>query len=303
MRNPGKAIGGMLAVLGLNFLVTTAWAAGYARPELLIETEELAKIVNQPSVRLVDAVDPAGYQRAHIPGAVNVFYLDLAKLDERKKNGHPLSNAEAERIFGEAGIDNNTQVIVYDGGEGPSASGVWFVLEFFGHKNVKVLNGGFRKWLKEGRPVTQDVPTVEKKRFVAKEHPAKVVARDWVQKNLRGKDVVVVDTRSFNEYIGKDVRPGASRGGHLPGAVHLEWTKFSDKVNTFKAAEQLEKALQQRGITKNTKVVTYCQTGIGRSTDMALAMRLIGYDNVVEYTGSWGEWCADPRPPIEKGAV
>ena len=300
MRNPGKAIGGMLAVLGVSFLVTTAWAAGYARPELLIETEELAKIVNQPNVRLIDAVDPAGYQRAHIPGAVNIFYLDLAKLEERKKNGHPLSNAEAEKIFGEAGIDNNTQVIAYDGGEGPSASGVWFVLEFFGHKNVKVLNGGFRKWLKEGRPVTQEVPTVEKKRFLAKENPAKVVARASLEKSLRAKDVVIVDTRSFNEYIGKDVRPGASRGGHIPGAVHIEWTKFSDKVNTFKAAEQLEKALQQRGITKNTKVVTYCQTGIGRSTDMALAMRLIGYDNVVEYTGSWEEWSADPRLPIEK---
>ncbi len=300
MRNSGRAVARVLVVLGFGFLATTAWAAGYARPELLIETEELAKIVNQPNVRLVDAVDPAGYQRAHIPGAVNVFYVDLAKLDERKKSGHPLSNADAERIFGEAGIDNNTQVVVYDGGEGPSASGVWFVLDFFGHKNVKVLNGGFRKWLKEGRPVTQDVPVVEKKRFLAKEHPAKIITRASVEKSLRAKDAVIVDTRSFNEYIGKDVRPGASRGGHIPGAVHLEWTKFSDKVNTFKTAEQLEKALKQRGIDKNTKVVTYCQTGIGRSTDMALAMRLIGYDNVAEYTGSWEEWSADPRLPIEK---
>src|SRR3990170_4183837 len=176
MRKRVRAVAGALAVLAFGFLAGTTWAAGSARPELLIETEELARILNQPNVRLVDAVEPASYQRAHLPGAVNVFYLDLAKIEERKKNGHPLSNAEAERIFGEAGIDNNTQVIVYDGGEGPSASGVWFVLEFFGHKNVKVLNGGFRKWLKEGRPVTQDVATVEKKRFLAKEHPAKVVA-------------------------------------------------------------------------------------------------------------------------------
>ncbi len=300
MQHRGRAVGSTLAILAFSFFSAAAWSAGYARPELLIETEELAKIVQQPNVRLVDAVDPASYQRAHIPGAVNVFYLELAKLEERKKTGHPLSNAEAEKIFGEAGIDNNTQVIVYDGGEGPSASGVWFVLDFFGHKNVKVLNGGFRKWLKESRAVTQDVPTVEKKRFLAKEHPAKVVMRASVEKSLRAKDAVIVDTRSFNEYIGKDVRPGASRGGHIPGAVHLEWTKFSDKVNTFKAADQLEKALKQRGINKDTKVVTYCQTGIGRSTDMALAMRLIGYDNVAEYTGSWEEWSADPRLPIEK---
>ena len=300
MRIRGGAVGGILAALGFSLLATTAWAAGYARPELLIETEELAKIMNQPNVRLIDAVDAASYQRAHIPGAVNVYYLDLAKLEERKKNGHPLSNAEAEKIFGEAGIDNNTQVVVYDGGEGPSASGVWFVLDFFGHKNVKVLNGGFRKWLKEGRPVTQEVPAVEKKRFHTKEHPEKVVTREWVQKNLRNQDVVFVDTRSFNEYIGKDLRPGAQRGGHLPGAVHLEWIKLSDKVNTFKSAQDIEKTLNQRGITRNRKVITYCGTGLGRSTDMALAMKLIGYDNVVEYTGSWEEWSADPRLPIEK---
>jgi len=300
MRHRQRMLSGIVAVLGFLCAGNALAAGGYVRSGLLIETGELARIVSQPNVRLIDAVDPASYQRAHIPGAVNVFYLDLAKIEERKKNGHPLSNAEAERIFGEAGIDHNTQVIVYDDGTGPSASGVWFVLDFFGHKNVKVLNGGFRKWLKEGRPVTQEVTTVEKKRFHAKEHPEKIVTREWVQKNLRTKDVVVVDTRSFNEFIGKDLRPGAQRGGHLPGAVHLEWTKFSDKVNTFKPAEQIEQTLAQRGITKNTKVVTYCGTGLGRSTDMALAMKLIGYDNVVEYTGSWEEWSADPRLPIEK---
>ena len=300
MQHHPRRLSGIVAVLGFLLAGNTFAAGGYARPELLIETGELARIVNQPNVRLVDAVEPASYQRAHIPGAVNVYYLDLAKLEERKKNGHPLSNAEAEKIFGEAGIDNNTQVIVYDGGDGPSASGVWFVLDFFGHKNVKVLNGGFRKWLKEGRPVTQEVSAVEKKRFHAKEHPEKVVTREWVQKNLRSKDVVFVDTRSFNEFIGKDLRPGAQRGGHLPGAVHLEWIKLSDKVSTFKPAQDLEKALNQRGITRNTRVVTYCQSGIGRSTDMALAMKLIGYDNGVEYRVSWGEWSAAPRLPVEK---
>jgi len=290
------------AVLGLYVLAASpvASAQGYARPELLIETEALAKLLGQPNVRLVDAIDPAAYQRAHIPGAVNIFYLDVAKLEARKKNGHPLTEAEAEKILGEAGIDASTQVVVYDGGEGPFASGVWFVLDFFGHKNVKVLNGGFRKWVKEGRPVTQEAIAVEKKKFTARPQPDKVVTREWLEKNLRNKEVVVVDNRSFNEFIGKDVRPGASRGGHIPGAVHLEWTKFSDKLNTFKSAQDIEKVLNQRGITKDTKVVTYCQTGIGRSTDMALAMKLIGYNNVVEYTGSWEEWSSDPRLPIER---
>lgn len=279
---------------------TASAGQNYARPELLIETEELAKILARPNVRLIDAAEATAYQRAHIAGAVNIFYLDLSRLDERKKNGFPLSQAEAERVFGTAGIDAATQVIIYDSGEGNSASGVWFVLEFFGHKNVKVLNGGFRKWMKENRPVTQDVPVPEKKKFTAKPDAGRIVTRAWMEKNLQTREAMVVDTRSFNEFIGKDLRPGASRGGHIPGATHLEWTRFSDKLNSFKSAEQIEKALNQRGITKDTKIVTYCQSGIGRSTDVALAMKLIGYDNVVEYSGSWEEWSVDPRLPIER---
>ncbi len=281
-------------------LAAPAWAAakGYARPELLIETDELAKIVNQSNVRLVDAVDPGTYQRAHIPGSVNIFYQLLATLKTRKENGYPASVQDAEKIFGEAGIDNNTLVVVYDGGEGPIASAVWFALDFFGHKNVKVLNGGFRKWVKEGRPVTQEAAKVEKKKFTATPNPGKVVTLDAVKK--RDKNTVLADTRSFKEFIGQDLVPGAARGGHIPGAVHLEWTQFADSLETFKSADDIKKALEKKGITKDTKAVTYCQIGLGRSTMMAMAMKLIGYDNVLEYSGSWEEWSADPRLPLEK---
>ncbi|MAF96311.1 MAG: hypothetical protein CMM60_11235 [Rhodospirillaceae bacterium] len=273
---------------------------GYARPELLIETEELAKLVDEPDVVVIDTVDPARYWRAHIPEAVNIFTPNVADIKARKKNGYPLSEEDAERIFGKAGIGKDTRVVVYDGGEGPAASGVWFVLDFFGHQKVRVLNGGFRKWVDEGRPVTQKVPVVEKAEFVAKPKPEKVVTLKWLKKNLRNKDIVLVDTRSFKEFIGQTVLPAAARGGHIPGAMHLEWKKFTDKMNTFKSAERIKKVLTRRGITRDTKIVAYCQSGIGRSTDMALAMKLIGYDNVVDYTGSWQEWSADPRLPIEK---
>ncbi len=302
MRNMKRMCLGFLVAVVLALAVPSAWAQGYTRPELLIETDELARLLERPdsSLRLVDAVDPGSYSRAHIPGAVNIFSKDLANIEARKKNGYPLNVKDAEEIFGEAGIDKETHVVIYDGGEGPSASGVWFVLEFFGHKNVKVLNGGFRKWMKEGRLVTQDVLEVEKKRFEAKPHPEKLVTLAWLKKNMRNNDIVIVDTRSFKEFIGEDIRAGASRGGHIPGATHIEWKNFSDKLNTFKSAERIKKILAQRGITKDTKVITYCHRGIGRSTDLAMAMKLIGYDNVFEFTGSWQEWSSDPRLPVEK---
>ncbi|MBI3569693.1 MAG: sulfurtransferase [Gammaproteobacteria bacterium] len=294
-----KRMQAILAAILVLVLAAPAWAGtGYAHPELLIETDELAKIMSQSNVRVVDGVDPGTYNRAHIPGAVNIFYQLLATLKTRKENGFPASPQDAEKIFGEAGIDNNTLVVVYDGGEGPIASAVWFALDFFGDKNVKVLNGGFRKWVKEGRPVTQDAAKVEKKKFTAVPHPEKVIALEGVKK--RDKNTVLADTRSFKEFIGQDVVPGAARGGHIPGAVQLEWTNFSDSLETFKSADDIKKALDKRGVNKDTKVITYCQIGLGRSTMMALAMKLVGYDNVIEYSGSWEEWAADPRLPLEK---
>jgi thiosulfate/3-mercaptopyruvate sulfurtransferase len=295
-----QKIGRWLAVLaGLTFALLAA-AADYARPRLLIETGELAGLLGQPALRLVDATDPASYRRAHLPGAVNIHYLELTRLDERRGTGHPTSNFEAERIFGDAGIDAGTQVVVYDGGEGAPASGVWFVLDFFGHQNVRLLNGGFRKWLAEGRPVTQELPKVDRKKFTAAPQPEKIVTREWVRRNLRTPGVVFADTRSFNEYIGRELPAGASRGGHLPGAVHLDWAQFSGETASFRSAAEIEQALTKRGITRETRVITYCQSGLGRSTDVAFAMKLIGWDNVVEYTGSWEEWSAEPRLPLEK---
>lgn len=291
----------VVVLAAILVLSGTAWGQGeYVRKDLLIETEDVARLLAAPNVRIIHAVDESSYARAHIPGSVNLYYLTFANLEERKKRGYPTSPQEAEKVFGEAGIDANTQVVVYDGGEGPFASGVWFALEFFGHKNVKVLNGGFRKWIKEGRPVTQVVPKVEKKKFLAKPNPEMVVSLDWMKKNMKSRELLVLDARSYKEFIGETLVLGAARGGHIPNAIHFEWTKVSGKVETFKPADQLRKALEQRGITRDKEIVTYCQTGMARATDLVLAFKLLGYDKVRLYTGSWEEWSSDPRLPIEK---
>lgn len=288
--------------LGIFLLKALYAAEDYTHEEYLLETDELSKIIQEQTVRLIDAEEPAIYQRAHIPGAVNIPRPSLADIKARRETGYPVSKEEAEKILGEAGIDADTKVIVYDGGEGPNASGVWFVLTFFGHREVKVLNGGFRKWLKEGRPVTQEVPQIEKKQFLAKPQPALVITSEGIMKNKNNNNFILMDSRSFKEYIGEELRAGVARGGHLPGAVHLEWVKVSEKgmLDTFKKPGELEKVFTGRGISKDKEIVTYCQTGIGRATDLFLALKLLGYDNIRVYTGSWEDWGNDPALPIEK---
>jgi thiosulfate/3-mercaptopyruvate sulfurtransferase len=301
MQHLNKTGFGLVLALVLAFTVPTAQATSpYVNHDLLIETDKLPALLKQPNVVLVDGVDEASYQRIHIPGAVNLFFNQFANLETRKKNGFPTRVKDAEKLLGAAGISNDTLVIIYDGGEGAIASGLWFALEFFGHKKVKVLNGGFRKWLKEGRPVTQDSLEVIKKKYVATARPELVVTRKWVKKNMHEKNTLLVDARSPDEFIGKDLLPGIKRGGHIPGAVNLDWVNLSDKVKTFKSADDIKAILARAGITPETRVVSYCQQGIGRATFLGMAMKLVGYNNVLEYTGSWQDWSTDLTLPVEK---
>jgi len=279
---------GFAAIMMLALVSPAAWAESAYERDLLIDIDEFAGMQKQPGVVLLDAEAPATYQRGHIPGAVNLPITLFTNLKSRRKNGYPVTVADAEKLLGEAGIGNNTLVVIYGNGGGKAAAGLWFALDFFGHEKMQIMNGGFRKWVKEGRPVTQDVPKVVKKKYTAKAHPENVVTLKWLKKNMRKKNVTVIDARSLNEYIGQAVPEGTSRGGHIPGARHLEWSKLSGDLETFKSADEMRKILNKHGITKDTQVITYCNTGIGRSSFLSMALE------------SWEEWSGDPRLPIQK---
>lgn len=285
----------------LAFSMQAAWPASAYEGGLLIETEALPALLKRPNVVLVDAADAASYQRIHIPGAVNLFFNLFADLEARRKNGYPVDAKEAEKLLGNAGIGTDSVVVIYDGGEGAMASGLWFALDFFGVESVKVLNGGFRKWMKEGRPVTQDTPAVKKKKFVAKiDRPESVVTRQWIKENMQAQNTLLVDARSPNEFTGKELLPGAVRGGHIPGARNLDWIKLAGKLETFKSVDDIKAILTKAGITQETRVVSYCHQGIGRATFLEMAMKVAGYNNVLLYTGSWQDWSADRNLPVEK---
>jgi thiosulfate/3-mercaptopyruvate sulfurtransferase len=269
------------------------WPSAWGAPTALISTDTLATGLDK--VRLIDAENPENYTRAHLPGAVNLHYLDLEDAEENAKSGQPIFPRLAASKLEALGITRDTTVVVYDSGNGRAASGVWYILRFLGHEDVRVLDGGFRKWLREGRLVTQAVPKVTKAVYEAKPRAG------WALKTeaLAAKKVLLLDARSIAEYAGKE-DGGAKQAGHIPGAKSLPWTLLAGEVETFKSAEAMRKLLLDAGVTPDREIVTYCNPGIGRSTFLLMALEELGYDKVKVYPGSWIEWAADPARPIER---
>jgi len=316
LRMGGRVLGGLLAVLiGATVVWAQCWSlqakkSEYANARLLISTQEVAAHLEDASIRLVDlrakgAEGYAEYKKAHIPGAV---YLNWAEIDDVASNrkGLPMDQAKAEALFSKLGIDENTRVVAYDDSGGVWATRLFFVLEFFGHKNVAVLNGGLTKWVKEGRPLSADEPKITPKKFVARPNPKLIVTAEWVKDNLKNPGICLVDARSPQEYQGKRTHPSKEqdpdikRAGRIPGAVSIDW---SDTINaqdhTFKSADELRKIFEQAGATKNREVVVYCRTGVRAAHDYFVA-RLLGYEKVRNYDGSWIDWGNRPDLPLER---
>ena len=309
------AIGGafLSAVLGVALVATTVWAqcwgqeakkSGYPNARLLVDTQEVADHLGDLSIRLVDlrARGAAGYEeykKGHIPGAV---YLNWQEIDDVTSNqkGLPMDQAKAEALFSKLGIDENTRVIAYDDSGGLRAARLFFVLEFFGHKKVALLNGGINKWVKEGRPLSTEEPKISPKKFVARANPKLIATAEWVRDNLKNPGVCLVDARTPDEYAGKYQDPEIKRGGRIPGAVLINWVDTINKEDkTFKGAEELQKMFEKAGATKDREIVTYCRTGVRAAHDYFVA-RLLGYEKVRNYDGSWVDWGNRPDLPLER---
>ena len=281
-----------------------------ANGQLLVETEDVERHLNNPDVRLVDlrAQGPRGYEDytfGHIPGAV---YLNWQEIDDLKSNqkGLPMDQAKAEVLFSKLGIDENTGVVAYDDSGGLFAARLFFVLEFFGHKNVAILNGGFTKWMGEDRPLSDEEPEITPKTFVARSNPNLIATAEWVRDNLKDPGVCLVDARSSLEYQGKRTDPGRvqdpdiKQGGRVPGAVLIDWVDTINREDrTFKSAGELRKIFEEAGATRDREIVTYCRTGV-RAAHNYFVARMLGYEKVRNYDGSWIDWGNRSDVPVEK---
>jgi thiosulfate/3-mercaptopyruvate sulfurtransferase len=259
-------------------------------PELL--SRELAS--SQPPL-LIDLRPAENYCENHLPGAV---HLDLFGISSIDTDPAPLTAFFwiIEHLFASRGVSDDVAVAVYDDTSGIRAARAFWFLEFFGHPNTRMLDGGFNAWTRNGLPVTQQAQKPKPAAWTGTRRTEILAGWHDVKDRLGSEDAIIVDTRSDGEYCGTTVR--AARGGAIPGAVHLEWTNNLGPDGAFKSTGELKQMYDRAGVTPDREVVTYCQGGY-RAAHSYIALRLAGYPRVRNYIGSWKEWGDRVDLPIE----
>jgi len=268
----------------------------YTHPELLTTPEELNKKLNHPTLCLIDTRPAEQFAQGHIRGAVHFDLFGLSLVDTSPA---PLKAFMfmIHHLLELRGVSQEKEVIFYEENSGMRAArGLWF-LEYFGHPNVRLLDGGIQAWRQAQLPITTEAAPPKAAQFKIRERREVLATVDDVLHSLGENKISILDTRSEDEYMGRNIR--AARGGAIPGAVHLEWTQNLDKNGRFKSAAELKAMYEKLGVSPDKEVISYCQGGY-RAAHSYLAFRLLGFSKVRNYIGSWKEWGDRVDLPIEK---
>ncbi len=278
---------------------------GYTHTEVLVDADWVQAHLNDPKVRLIEVdVDSSAYNQGHIPGAVGFNWQ--TELQDQVVRA-PLSQQHLEELLGQAGVGNDTTIILYGDNNNWFAAWALWILKYYGHSDVRLLDGGRVKWLADKREITTEVPSYPRATYHAQAPNAQIRAlRDQVLQNLGSANVALVDVRSPAEYSGELLAPahlpqeGAQRGGHIPGAANIPWSQAVREDGTFKSADDLRSLYGGKGVTPDKEVIAYCRIGERSSHTWFVLNYLLGYPNVRNYDGSWTEWGSLIGAPIEK---
>jgi len=277
--------------------------ADYAK-DVLVETQWVEDHLDDPSIRIVEVDEnPALYAEAHIPGAIG-FDWKTDLQDQVKRDF--LGPQEFGELFGSRGISNDHSIVLYGDRNNWFAAYTYWYLKYYGHDNVRLMNGPREKWISEGRPTSSDVPEFEATSFDAREGDDAIRAkRDEVREAL-DRDVALVDVRSPQEFSGELIsmagyeHEGAQRSGHIPGAASVPWAQAVREDGTFKAADELRELYQGKGVINGNPIIAYCRIGERSAHTWFVLHELLGHEDVKNYDGSWTEWGNLVNVPIEK---
>ncbi len=277
----------------------------YAHPEVLVDTEWVAQHAQDPNVRLVEVdVDTKSYEQGHIRGALAWNWSEELS-DPVTRDIIPKESFE--RLMERSGIANDTTVVLYGDNNNWFAAWAFWQMKIYGHDDVRLMNGGRKKWIEEGRELAQDIPTVQPATYRAKEPDYSIRAfLPEVQRQVEEGKAALVDVRSPAEFTGEILAPPglsetAQRGGHIPGAHNIPWGQACNEDGTFKSADELKDLYQRQEVTPDKPVVAYCRIGERSSHTWFVLRYLLGYPDVKNYDGSWTEWGNLVRAPIERG--
>ena len=279
--------------------------ADYAHPESLVDTQWVADHGNDANVRLVEVdVDTSAYEQGHIAGAVGWNWQSQLQQSLRRDL---ISKEELEQLLGSSGIDNTTTVVLYGDNNNWFACWAFWQMKYYGHNDVRVMNGGRAKWEADGRPLTTTAANASAKSYQAGSPNESIRAyRDQVLASVNAGNVALVDVRSPDEYSGTLLAPpnlpqeGSQRGGHIPGAASIPWGQAVSEDGTFKSLDDLQALYGGKGIDGNKDTVAYCRIGERSSHTWFVLTQLLGHNNVRNYDGSWTEWGSIVGAPIER---
>jgi len=266
----------------------------YAHPETLVTTDWVSQHKSDPNVRVVEVdVDTKAYEEGHIPGAVGWnWQTELCDTVRRDV----ISKTNLEKLLGSSGITNNTTIILYGDNNNWFAAWALWQLKMYGHSDVRIMNGGRKKWLAEGRELTKDSPKYGEATYTVTGFNERYRAfLRQVEKAMNDRTFVLVDVRSNDEFTGKILAPPGlpetcQRGGHIPGAKNIPWAQACNDDGTFKSADDLDALYTSKGVTPDKNVVAYCRIGERSSHTWYVLNYLLGYPTVSNYDGSWTEW-------------
>ena len=271
---------------------------------VLVSTEWVSQHLADPAVRIAEVdVDTAAYEQGHVPGAVG-WNWTTQLCDTLVRDIAP--KGKLEQLLGDAGIDNKTTIVLYGDNNNWFAAWAFWQLKVYGHEDVRLMDGGRKKWLAEGRELSTEAAKPQKKTYQAKNPDLSLRAfLPEVLDSVSGKKAALVDVRSPQEFTGEILAPPGlpetcQRGGHIPGAKNIPWAKAANDDGTFKSPEELKKLYADVGITGDTPIIAYCRIGERSSHTWFVLKYLLGYNNVKNYDGSWTEWGNLVGAPVEK---